>query len=81
MTGVFQSAIFGIPILKNLYRNLKEQNIKKSMKTVVTGILVLIFFLAYSGKYLFDGYIQFCTKNDNKPEFCHWMIPNIYSYI
>lgn len=80
-TGVFMSAIFGIPILQKVLRNILKKNPEKAIKTVLSGILVLTFFFTYIVKYLYEGYLQFCTRGGVSPEFCQWKIPNIYSYI
>lgn len=82
-TGIFISAIFGIPIIEGLYSSLSQsQSKEKPIKIILTGVMVLGFFLTYTIKYLFDAYVQFCTGDENvKAEFCNWVVPNIYSYI
>lgn len=61
-TGIFISAIFGIPILQKLLNSFtQKQTLDKPIKIMLTGIMVLAFFLTYTVKYLYDAYVQFCS--------------------
>lgn len=60
-TGIFISAIYGIPIIQKLMASFSQkQGLHKSFKIMLTGFMVLAFFLTYTISYLYRAYTQFC---------------------
>lgn len=72
-SSMFYSLIYGIPILTALAKT-------KSFKVVITGALVLFCFLGPFLVYLVSSHWIFCTSPP-KSTFCHYAVPNIYSFV
>lgn len=79
-TAMFLSLIPGIPLLAAFGSNLLQLKLSKVFRIGVTGATTLLIFASIFGVYLYYGYWQFCSE-DEQSWFCSDPLPNVYGAV